>query len=452
MEKGRQIDGSSRAQGLSGLFAFIRNRLGYWPLATCFVLFFMFSYGAQPLLYKLINPELGQGFPPLLDSALSLLIATAVLILFLAGLTSIRFRHQPKTPERELEFSFLIPIFLVVVSAGIAANWALLAVGGGVTIYTYGFQMPGSFSGVMSAIRLIAFPAVLAILLLIDSSKSRKQLPIMIVGTFLFGAASSIASGSHLVAIATALPILFAGRLNRPGRITLFAVVLAIQLILAAGSRIFFLPFWFEEDWTIHDLYYEGWIQNGSPILPILLTPILYPINRVSGLYELSLTSRFLDGSYFADFTLVPVLNFFIPPLGMPTSLGARDVLGIEDSMGGFGLDLVSNLWLAFGPNVFALGLGSFIMGAIVGGAYRGMNKILGTLGLPINNLAISLGLLLLAFSPSHAPLLLILSVGGLSLSRLIEGLNSSRGEMRQPTAKTQNSMLSFPHRATGNK
>ena len=452
MEKGLRADGALRKRGLSSLPVYISNRSGYWPLAICFALFFVFSYGAQPLLYKLINPEIGPGFPPLDDSAFSLLIATAVIISFLVGATTFRFRHQSKPPKRKLEFPFLIPIFIAVVSAGLAANWALLAVGGGVTIYTYGFQMPGSFSGVMSAIRLIAFPAIFAFLLQNSWGKNQKQLFIMITGTLLFGATSSIASGSHLIAVTTALPLLFALRLKPPGRLTLFAAVLCLQLILAAGSRIFFLPFWFKDDWTIHDMYFEAWIINGSQILPLLMTPILYPINRSSGLYELSLTARFLDGSYFADFSFLPVMNYFVPSLGKPNSVNARDVLGIETAMGGFGLDLVSNLWLAFGPNVVALSLGSFILGLIVGTVYRSLSEIVRTLDISSSDMAVSFGLLLLVFSPSLGPLLLALAIGVLMTSKLVEFFFPAGAGVRHSKRVAGDCMPEVPGQGTGSE
>ncbi|PCJ59289.1 MAG: hypothetical protein COA79_11370 [Planctomycetota bacterium] len=259
-------------------------------------------------------------------------------------------------------------IFIVIFLIALFAFWSYLMMYFkiGMTIYA-GFEpLPYRITGFLFYGRLFLQPMILAYIAIGYSNSKLKWILLLLL--FILGAWASLTSGSRFVGIMFALPMLmlFKGK----SKYLAFGVPLVIYIIISTLSRTFYLPF-IIGDPQLLQIY--GTIESQeSATRNVWMIPIYYIINRPMGMAEVLMTINFGDLTpSFAD-SLQSSLSYFTTYISPGSCASVKNVYGLSDDVfGGYGLDLFSNFWVAFGGSPVLYMLGMVLIGWLLGKTYR---------------------------------------------------------------------------------
>jgi len=236
----------------------------------------------------------------------------------------------------------------------------------GMTIYTDFDPLPYRIIGILFYGRLFVQPMILAYIVIGYANSRLKWFLFLLLAAL--GALVSLTSGSRFASIMFALPmlILFKGK----SKYITFGITLFTYIIIASLSRSFYLPFVIGDPELIaiyaNAEYLELVTKN------IFLMPFSYFIVRSMGIAEVLMTFNFGDITPgFAD-SLQSFLAYFLPYISPGTIASVKNIYGLSDNaFGGFGLDMFSNFWLAFGGDLVIYLFGLALTGWLLGRTYR---------------------------------------------------------------------------------
>lgn len=235
----------------------------------------------------------------------------------------------------------------------------------GMTIYTDFDPLPFRLVGILFYGRLIVQPLILAYIAREYADLRWKKFGIFLLFAGL-GAWAALTSGSRFTGIMFALPhlLLFKGK----SRYIIFALLASAFITIATLARHFYLPFYISDEYIeiYANLEYQENILSGVSTLAVG-----YFVSRTMGISEVLLTLGFGSiTSTFVDALLAALAFFFAIPIQFDAA-SMKNVYGLDDAFGGFGLGLFPNYWVLLGGNPITYTFGLVISAYLLGKCYR---------------------------------------------------------------------------------
>lgn len=258
-----------------------------------------------------------------------------------------------------------LPLVMFMFALFFLWSYLMLKLKIGMTIYADFDPLPYRLTGFLFYGRLFLQPIILAYICQFFSYSKAK--PFVFILMIVLGVFASLTSGSRFLGILFALPLffLFKGK----SKYLILGIAILSYVTVASLSRNFFLPFY------IDDVYVGIYANEGyqSAVLEnVYILPIDYIVGRSMGISEVLMTLKFgeITPTFFDSF--LSFLAAFLPFIQRGTLVSAKNIYGLDDdTFGGFGLDLFSNLWVNFGGSVILYPIGIVLVGLMVGRCYR---------------------------------------------------------------------------------
>jgi hypothetical protein len=354
------------------------------------------------------------------------LLSVAIFMLALfVGLSGRKVKIVPTVrPRWKTTKRMGLPMVIMVVALfGLWTYW-MVNLKIGMTIYVDFDRLPFRIAGILSYGRLFVQPMILAYIATEYSNSKFKWFVFLLLAAL--GAWVSLASGSRFVAIMFAIPMLLLFKGKR--RYIAFASVLFCYITIASVTRSFYLPYILGGDFIqiyTNDKYLALMIEK------IYWLPFAYIIGRPMGIAEVLMTLNFGDiTSGFVD-SLQSSLAYFLPNFFPGTGASIKNIYGLsDDAFGGFGLDMFSNFWVAFGGSPILYFFGLALIGWLLGKTYRQFAIGLARFGLQRLSIFVFALLFILIFEGRGFLFPTLLLVGWLfsrkSTSRILFGMLGS--------------------------
>ena len=313
------------------------------------------------------------------------------------------------TPRAELESWVPKPSVTVAIPAGMAAasllmlHWHVGITGVGAT------DVPTQLQGLLTYTRLLFFPLILCVLAAKSSDRWRLGVLALVAADCLVASATS---GSRMVALFHALPILFL-TYPRMARIGVFFSLLLVGINVATVGRTAWLPGISTDPNVIAE---PGPAVEARSIADLATFPVNYIVDRTLGLPEMLVTvqhgtlcDNWLEGARQAFYAVVPFIS------GEGQCVGLRSVYGLPETFaGGLSLDLLGGYWALAGGYPLVFAVVSLLVGVAVG-----LSRVVGVwlelgLSLPFLSYVVFFLTLILLLDGRLAMALLFTCVSGL--------------------------------------
>jgi len=256
------------------------------------------------------------------------------------------------------------PLVIFIAILFLSWSYLMLKLKIGMTIYADFDPLPFRLTGLLFYGRLLLQPIILSYICY--NYKTSKAKSIIFIIIFAIGLYASLTSGSRFLGVMFALPffLLFKGK----SQYIISGLMILIYITVASLTRHFFLPFY------ISDLYIKIYAAEGYQAAVLgngFMLPVNYLIGRSMGIAELLMTLRIGDICPTFFDSLLKFLSAFLPFVPEASSISIKNIYGLsDDTFGGLGLDLFSNLWFVFGGSLILYLIGLSLVGLIIGRCY----------------------------------------------------------------------------------
>lgn len=338
------------------------------------LLIFSFIYLCQYLLWKVLPYDLD--LPDynwsewLIAYGFVLFSVTIFMYTLVVGLSGKPVEISPIKKVHWQPKRIRVSLPLVIIIFAIFSFWSflMLKLNIGITIWISFEPLPYRITGLLFYGRLFVQPMILAYIANGYANSKLKWLLLLLFGAL--GAWVSLTSGSRFAAVMFTFPIfmLFKGK----SRYISLVIFLLIYIIIATLSRTFFLPFVIGNEDIIQTYSSLETREQEASIEKILLTPFIYIVIRSMGIAEVLMTLKFGEISPSFGDSMQSFIAYFVPYISPGAGASIKNVYGLDDdAFGGYGLDIFSNYWVAFGGNPVLYVAGLALIGWLLGKTYR---------------------------------------------------------------------------------
>lgn len=277
------------------------------------------------------------------------------------------------TSINALSYNFLrskkkmrLPWVLAICSFFAFWSYIMLKLNIGMTIWADFDPLPFRLTGLLFYGRLFLQPLILAYIAITYADSKLKWLVYLLFVAL--GAWATLTSGSRFLGILFAMPVffLFKGK----SRFIALGISLLMYITIASLSRTFYLPMVVGDPTLIQ--VYANEAYQASTTEDLWLLPFAYVIQRVMGMQEVMLTLKFGNTTPGWLDSLQLFLSNFFPFISPGATVSIKNIYGFDDdTFGGLGLDLFSNLWVFLGGEYILYAIGLALYSWMLGKSYR---------------------------------------------------------------------------------